>query len=272
MKLTISSKYFEKRFLVVLGVLLLVWYIYWLFENKYIMFLAFLVTIYVFVDIIDTVISFQNKKEIEIKDGWIKFPYRCEEYKLNKVNMEIRDFKGLKKVKFFIDEKEIFEWLFSDDELEKFREYLKPYLKTEKIDLSKEIAIFDEGFSVFGRFFGFDEVESVDLSYVPTRAGSYMAIRINLKDESFTYTIDRNYENAMLLKLKINNEDCKKSEINIFMVILSVMALLFIMSNEYKLRGIGIIIGFFVAKYWYDKTREYYLYKLCKEVKKDNNL
>jgi len=236
------------------------------------MFLAFLVTIYVFVDIIDTVLSFQNKKEIEIKDGWIKFPYSLEEYKLHKANMEIRNFKGLKKVKFFIDEKEIFEWLFNDDELEKFREYLKPYLKSEKIDLSKEIAIFDEGFSVFGRFFGFNEVKSVDLSYVPTRTGSYMAIRINLKNDSFIYTIDKNYEKAMLLKLKINGEDCKKSEINVFKVILSVVAIVFVLSNEFELRIVGVIILLFTVRYLYDKIREVYLYRLCKEVKKDNNL
>jgi len=269
MKLTISSKYFGKRFLIVFSAVLFVWYLYWLFENEYLKYLVFLVTFYSFFEIIETVFSFQNKKEIEIKNGWIKFPYSCEEYKLYKVNMEIRDFKGLKKVKFFIDNKEIFEWLFSDDELKKFRECLKSYLKTEKFDTSKEIIIFDDGFSVFGRFFGFDEVKSIDLSFVPTRAGSYMAIRINLKDESFTYTIDKDYEKAMLLKLKINNEDCKKREINPLMLILNIMAVVFILSNDYKLRVVGVIIVFFTMRYWYDIIRENYLYKLCKDVKKE---
>jgi len=95
-----------------------------------------------------------------------------------------------------------------------------------------------------------------------------MAFRINLKDESFTYTIDKDYEKAMFLKLKINGDDCKKSEINVFMVILSVIAFIFIVSDN-ELKAVGIIIGVFVAKYWYDIIRENYLYRLCKDVKKE---
>ena len=268
MKLVLSSKYFEKRFLVVFSAIFLVWCFYYLFENEYIKYLAFFVTLFGFFEFVEIIFSFQNKKEIEIKDGWIKFPYSCEEYKLNNVNMEIRDFKGLRKVKFFIDEKEIFEWLFTDDELEKFREYLKPYLKNKKIDLTQEIEIFDNGFSVFGRFFGFDEVKKVDLNYIPSRTGGYMEFRIDLKDKSFLYRIDNNYKKAMILKLKINKDDCKKSEVNPVMLLLSIMALVFVISNEFRI--IGIIIGLFVTMYWHDKMRKNYLYKLCIKVKKNN--
>jgi len=64
----------------------------------------------------------------------------------------------------------------------------------------------------------------------------------------------------------------KKREINPLMLILNIMAVVFIFSNDYKLRVVGVIIVFFTMRYWYDIIRGNYLYKLCKEVKKDNNL
>ena len=211
--------------------------------------------------ILDSIKNSQNEKTFEIKNKKIVFNYK--EYPLDKLNLKILPYKNYKKVSLFYDKnfEAIFEnVLFSEDEFKEFLNFIKPYLKKET--QSKTIEIFEDGFSIYGSFFRFDEVKDIKLKYNRKRTGDFIEIILFLKDKKLSFVIESEYEKAMALKLKIN-KTCDYKDYS-FIYIFLILGFILAISGDVDLILFGFLIMIIVM--FIDlKFNQAYLKRLCDE-------
>jgi len=201
----ISAKKFYEEIFLGIGLVIIGFFIATILDITILKFIGIISLIFGISVIGDRIKHSQNEKSFEIKEGKIIFDYK--EYPLKKLNLKILPYKRYKKISLYYDKnfEAIFEnTLFSEDEFKEFLNIIRPYLK-ENIQYKDEIIqIFDNGFSIYGSFFRFDEVEDIKLNYGKTRVGDYIKIILFLKDKILSFVIENEYEKAMALKLKIN--------------------------------------------------------------------
>ena len=216
--------------------------------------------------ILDSIKNSQNEKTFEIKNKKIVFNYK--EYPLDKLNLKILPYKTYKKVSLFYDKnfEPIFEnVLFSEDEFKEFLNLIKPYLKKETS--SEVIEIFEDGFSIYGSFFRFDEVNDIKLNYNRKRTGDFIEIILFLKDKTLSFVIENGYEKAMALKLKIN-KNCDYKDYSFIYIFLILGFILAISGDIYlTLFGFVILIISIIVELNFNEA---YLKKLCEQINENN--
>lgn len=211
--------------------------------------------------ILDSIKNFQNEKTFEIKNKKIVFNYK--EYPLDKLNLKILPYKNYKKVSLFYDKnfEAIFEnVLFSEDEFKEFLNLIKPYLKKETT--AEVIEIFEDGFSIYGSFFTFDEVNDIKLKYKRKRTGDFIEIILFLRDKNLSFVIEREYEKAMALKLKIN-KNCDYKDYS-FVYLFFILGFILAISGDIYLILFGFLI-LIVSIIVELNFNEAYLKRLCNE-------
>jgi len=265
MKISVK-KFYEEIFLGI-GLLIIGFFIAIILDITILRLIGIISIIFGISFISDGIKYSQNEKTFEIKEGKIIFNYK--EYPLDKLNLKILHYKTYKKVSLFYDRnfKPIFEnVLFSEDEFKEFLKIINPYLK-EKINYKDEvIQIFDNGFSIYGSFFTFDEIKYIKLNYGKKRVGDYIEIILFLKDKNLSFVIEKEYEKAMALKLKINNK-CDYKDYS-FIYVFLILGFILTISRDIYLIFLGfliLIVGVFIEL----KFNDAFLKRLCEKVKNE---
>jgi len=262
----ISAKKFYEEVFLGIGLVIIGFFIAMTLDITILKFIGIIIIIFGISFISDGVKYSQNEKIFEIKNKKIVLNYK--EYPLDKLNLKILPYKTYKKVSLFYNRnfKPIFEnMLFNKNEFKEFINIIKPYLKEDIQYEDEVIQIFDNGFSIYGSFFKFDEVEDIKLNYGRKRTGDYIEIILFLKDKTLSFVIEQDYEKAMALKLKIN-KICDYKDYS-FIYIFLILGFVLTISGDIYLILIGfliLIVGVFIEL----KFNEAYLKKLCKKVKR----
>jgi len=262
----ISAKKFYEEIFLGIGIVIIGFFIATTLDITILKFIGIISIIFGVSFISDGIKYSQNEKIFDIKNKKLLFNY--QEYPLDKLNLKILPYKSYKKVSLYYDKnfQAIFEnLLFSEDEFKEFLNIIKPYLKEEIKYKNEIIQIFDNGFSIYGSFFRFDEVKDIKLNYAKKRTGDYIEIILFLKDKNLSFVIEEEYEKAMALKLKIN-KNCDYKNYT-FIYIFLILGFILVISREIYLILIGtllIIVVIFIDL----KFNNAYLKRLCKEVKR----
>ena len=259
----ISAKKFYEEIFLGIGLIIIGFFIATMVDIAILKFIGIISIIFGISFISDGIKHSQNEKSVNIKNKKLLFNY--QEYPLDKLNLKILPYKSYKKVSLYYDKNfhAIFEdVLFNEDEFKKFLNIIKPYLKEEIKYTDEIIQIFDNGFSIYGSFFKFDEVKDIKLNYAKKRTGDYIEIILFLKDKTLSFVIESEYEKAMALKLKIN-KNCDYKDYS-FIYLFLILGFILIVSRDIYLILIGFLI--LIVVFFIDlKFNQSYLKRLCDE-------
>jgi len=259
----ISAKKFYEEIFLGIGLIIIGFFIATMVDIAILKFIGIISIIFGISFISDGIKHSQNEKSVNIKNKKLLFNY--QEYPLDKLNLKILHYKSYKKVSLYYDKnfQAIFEnLLFSEDEFKEFLNIIKPYLKEEIKYTDEIIQIFDNGFSIYGSFFKFDEVKDIKLNYAKKRTGDYIEIILFLKDKTLSFVIESEYEKAMALKLKIN-KNCDYKDYS-FIYLFLILGFILIVSRDIYLILIGFLI--LIVVFFIDlKFNQSYLKRLCDE-------